>query len=271
VKAILFILISLLAVIEPCKSQTQAFNDTVYYTNSDKKTTRDKSTYYKIITQHHKLFLIREYYLTDTPKMVGTCSFLNPISREGKWIYYYENGTIKSTCEYVSNKLEGAYKYYYPSGRLDYTGTYSLGKETEDFLYYYDEDGNKLRRKEHYHAGEFEEGFCYTHEGKDTTFFPYEEMPEFPGGESAMIRFLTSNIQYPPDAREKKITGRVVLKFVVTVRGTIDSIEILKSVYPSIDKEAMRVIKEMPPWTPGKHEGQPVSVWYTFPIAFKLE
>ena len=97
-----------------------------------------------------------------------------------------------------------------------------------------------------------------------------EEMPQFPGGEQALIDYLSKHIKYPPVAEENGIQGRVVLRFVVEKDGSISQVEVIKSVDPSLDKEAIRVTKSIPHWIPGKQNGQPVRVKFTLPVTFKL-
>mgnify|MGYP000003541414 CR=1 FL=1 len=98
-----------------------------------------------------------------------------------------------------------------------------------------------------------------------------EQMPYFPGGESEMMKFIRENIQYPASTKEYGIQGRVILRFVVTETGTIENITVLRSLDPACDKEAIRLLKSMPKWIPGKQNDEIVSVYYTLPIAFKLQ
>jgi protein TonB len=102
-------------------------------------------------------------------------------------------------------------------------------------------------------------------------FFIVEEMPEFPGGEQALHKFLASNIEYPVIAQENGIQGRVYVKFVVNTDGSITDVEIARGVDPSLDKEALRVVRSMPKWKPGKQRGKAVRVSYTVPINFVLQ
>lgn len=97
-----------------------------------------------------------------------------------------------------------------------------------------------------------------------------EQMPYFPGGGPEMIKFIRENIQYPASAKEYGIQGRVILRFVVTETGTIENITVLRSLDPACDKEAIRLLKSMPKWIPGKQNGENVSVYYTLPIVFRL-
>ena len=98
-----------------------------------------------------------------------------------------------------------------------------------------------------------------------------EQMPYFPGGESEMMKFIRENIQYPDSANKYGIQGRVILRFVVTETGTIENITVLRSLDPACDKEAIRLLKSMPKWIPGKQNDEIVSVYYTLPIAFSYE
>lgn len=98
-----------------------------------------------------------------------------------------------------------------------------------------------------------------------------EVMPQFPGGNVELMRYLGTNIKYPTIAAENGIQGRVVLKFVVSKDGSISNIQIVRSLDPSCDKEAIRVIKGMPKWIPGMQNGHPVAVYFTLPVLFKLQ
>lgn len=101
-------------------------------------------------------------------------------------------------------------------------------------------------------------------------FVVVQEMPVFPGGDSTLMKFIKSNIQYPKNAKDKNIQGRVILRFCVTNEGKIAKVGVLKGVDPEIDQEAIRVIKMLPEWKPGKQGGKPVNVWYSVPVTFAL-
>lgn len=96
-----------------------------------------------------------------------------------------------------------------------------------------------------------------------------EVMPEFEGGIGEMMKFISSNLKYPIQ-EGCGIQGRVTVRFVVTRTGKIEQVKILRSVDPSCDKEAIRVIKSMPEWIPGKQDGKEVNVYYTLPISFRM-
>ena len=108
-------------------------------------------------------------------------------------------------------------------------------------------------------------------EEETKVFDVVEQMPSFPGGPSALMQFLSSNIKYPVVAEENGVQGRVVCTFVVEKDGSITDVRVIKSVDPSLDKEAMRVVKSMPKWIPGKQNGSAVRVKYTVPVTFRLQ
>ena len=98
-----------------------------------------------------------------------------------------------------------------------------------------------------------------------------EEMPSFPGGNAALMSYLNSNTKYPVVAQENGVQGRVIVSFVVERDGSISDVKVARSVDPSLDREAQRVVKSMPRWTPGKQNGQTVRVKYTVPVVFRLQ
>ncbi len=105
----------------------------------------------------------------------------------------------------------------------------------------------------------------------DNQIFDFlEEMPEFPGGEAAMMKWLGEHINYPAIAQENNIQGRVMVGFVVERDGSVSDVKILRGVDPSLDKEATRVVKSMPKWKPGMQTGKPVRCRFTIPVSFRL-
>ena len=98
-----------------------------------------------------------------------------------------------------------------------------------------------------------------------------EVMPSFPGGQAALIQYLNSHVKYPVVAQENGIQGRVTISFVVERDGSITDVKVARSVDPSLDKEAARVVSSMPRWTPGKQNGSAVRVKFNVPVVFKLQ
>ena len=105
----------------------------------------------------------------------------------------------------------------------------------------------------------------------EKVFTAVEQMPQFPGGDAALMKYLSNNINYPQVAMENGVQGRVIVQFVVTKNGTVGEVKVIRSVDRDLDKEAVRLCKSLPKFIPGKMNGQAVNVWYTLPITFKLQ
>ncbi len=108
-------------------------------------------------------------------------------------------------------------------------------------------------------------------EAEAEPFVVVEEMPMFPGGETALLQYIADHTQYPEVAKENNIQGKVIVRFCVTSKGGVDKVSILKGVDPELDKEAIRVVGTLPTFKPGKQGGKPVPVWYMVPINFTLK
>ena len=106
---------------------------------------------------------------------------------------------------------------------------------------------------------------------KEEVFTHVEQMPKFPGGDAELYKFISNNLNYPAMAIENNVQGRVVVQFVVTKDGSIGNVKVVRSVDRDLDNEAIRVCKKLPKFIPGKQNGQPVNVWYTLPVTFKLQ
>ena len=104
----------------------------------------------------------------------------------------------------------------------------------------------------------------------DVPLVSVDQMPQFPGGEKEMMRFIKFNLHYPPSAQENNIQGTVIMNFVVDREGKITNIKVIKGIGFGCDEESIRVLARMPAWTPGKQRGQTVLVSFTMPIRFVL-
>ena len=115
------------------------------------------------------------------------------------------------------------------------------------------------------------EGGSVKGENEDEVFTMVEVMPKFPGGQAGLFQYLARSIKYPVIAQKSKEQGRVIIQMVISKDGSLSNIKVLRSVSPSLDAEAVRVVGNMPKWEPGMQKGQPVSVKYTIPIVFRLQ
>ena len=107
-------------------------------------------------------------------------------------------------------------------------------------------------------------------DGDNKIYEVVEEQASFPGGNTAMVQWLSQNMRYPVTAKKDNIQGRVLVQFVVEKDGSISNVAVVRSIDSPLDKEAVRVVKAMPKWNPGKHKGQIVRSKFTLPINFKL-
>lgn len=132
------------------------------------------------------------------------------------------------------------------------------------------EVGNEASQSSENHSSVFEMMSNSHSDSNSKTYDVVEEMPQFPGGPVALMEYLKKSIRYPADARENAIQGRVLCSFVIEPDGSTSNIKVNRSVYPSLDKEAIRIISSMPSWIPGRTNGTPVRVNYVVQIEFVL-
>ena len=109
-----------------------------------------------------------------------------------------------------------------------------------------------------------------TEPDENSIFQVVELLPEFPGGMAELMKYLQKNLRYPQICKEQGVQGRVIVQFVVNTDSTITDVNVIKSVNPHLDEEAVRVVKAMPKWNPGKQRGEPVRVRFTLPVTFRL-
>ncbi len=98
-----------------------------------------------------------------------------------------------------------------------------------------------------------------------------EEPPVFPGGKEALLKYIAENTKYPSEAADNNVQGRVIIKFAVSSDGSVKRVEVMRTVHPLLDEEAVRVVNSLPLWKPGKQNGKPVPVWYFVPVNFQLK
>jgi protein TonB len=106
---------------------------------------------------------------------------------------------------------------------------------------------------------------------KDEIFISSQEPAEFPGGPTALLKYIADNTKYPQEAVEINMQGKVIIKFAVMYDGSVSRIEVLRGVSPLLDNEAVRVVSTLPKWRPGKQNGTPVSVWFMVPVTFQIK
>jgi TonB family protein len=174
----------------------------------------------------------------------GEYSDIPQWKRDGYSKNFRYDGSIKYLAYFKNDKLHGELSTFYVSGQI--------------------------KRRDIYENGNLVSGNCYTSSGLDTSYYDYEISPRFKGGDEERIKFLIKNIKYPKAASRDGIQGMVALSFVIEKDGTLSNIRIIKSVHPLLDDEALRVMRLMPAWIPGKQDGENVRVQFNMPIKFTI-
>ncbi len=211
----------------------------------------------------------------DKARYIKAYFFALDNQNEGKIITKSTEGRLLSDVDYLDIKKSqkhGPALYYDTLGRIRAKEIYHNGKKHGPLESYYPDGTN--RRFDIYEEDEMILGRCFSTIGADTAYYIYQRMPTFPGGDQKLIEFMAKNTKYPPYAREKNITGIVIIGFFVSSSGQIEQPELRKSVDESLDLEAMRVVKLMQKkatWIPAISEGMHVSVHYNLPFRFSLK
>lgn len=286
--------------------KSYVLGDTIYVDNKRKEVVKEDASMYgvvKHINEESKVAAIHYFNMSnDQLRSVEhrVASGIDYGRRVGNQLFFDENKNVKSSKFYVLSYDEQKGKSrsrmtketkFYPDGKtreevqLTYKFTADGEQKSYDRKCFY-EDGITLKYREIV-AGENRTITYYDPNGEVTenpvekiepydkkseeTFEGVERMPAFPGGQQALFKFLSENVKYPPEAKKSGIQGRVVLQFTVDKEGAITDIEVVRSGgHPSLDNEAVRVIKMMPKWEPGTQRGKPVRVRYTMPVNFRL-
>ncbi len=218
--------------------------DTLYLDSKHKEVQKRKQAQFlKVVTKTDTGYV--QELLTSTKQLQRKTTFKDAdLKVQHGYSVYYAGKAIDNEGRYENDKHEGPWKYYFN------------GKVSAAVIY----KDNKITSAEYFKPnGE-----------KETDMSKVERLPSFPGGESAFGAYLTGTLKYPPEAREKRVQGRVVLEFTVTGTGQILDVDVITSVSHDIDREAVRVVRNMPLWNPGIQFGRPVKVRYKMPIFFRL-
>ncbi|HEX5002486.1 MAG TPA: TonB family protein [Bacteroidia bacterium] len=184
---------------------------------------------------------------------------------------FFTNGVKKSEASYVDYKKDkktGVNKSWYRNGELHTEIHYNNGKRDGKLSSWW--ENGKLKREDLYSNDSLISGKCYDSTGTAVAYYPYEVLPEFPGGETALIKYLGHELKYPVTARENGIQGSVYVYFFVDRNGNIVESGILDSPADDLSTEALRVVNRMPKWKPGLVDGEKTGTRYNLPIRFAL-
>lgn len=290
------VILSVVLLASAASGPAQMLLDTMYFNRQWQQCSRDSAYYYREVfagTGKKVQFLVKDYYPSGRLQMEGAYLSIHPDRKEGHFVYYYSNGHKMQEAEYVENEPEGVYQEWYANGnpkiysvisngnldgpyktwsesgapQLDVV--YRRGNLNGKFVSYY--DNGKPVREDRYRNGELVSKKCFTRSGKDTSWFPYLQMPEFPGGDTKLTEYISKEMVYPREALQLQREGQVTVEFSIDRDGKIGKISILKSDREYFNKEALRLVSSFPRWIPGRKDGQLVEVTLSLPIRFILK
>jgi protein TonB len=187
---------------------------------------------------------------------------------EGVELGYYESGEKRDSTFYKKDKIKGLKTVWFENGKIKELINYSEGKKQGELITYW--ESGDIKRKDVFKKNDFISGKCYSKSGEDTTYYMYEIMPTYPGGEAKLFEHLGKNVRYPQMARESGVKGKVYIQFVVEKDGFLSDFKIIRGIGAGCDKEALKALKKMPKWNPGYQDGNLVRVRYILPVNFSL-
>jgi protein TonB len=190
---------------------------------------------------------VRDYFLSGKLQSSGTFDHVRKLVPHGTLETWFESGQVESRSTYVHATPVELF-YYYPSGQLKRHELYAGKKRTI--------------------------AQCFAADGKKVRFFEYQEMPRYPegdGGERAVVNAVMRNVLYPEDALRNNVTGRVLLRFVVTPAGRVADIEVAESTHSVLADAAVQAVQRLKQFTPGKQDGKAVKVSFTVPVSFAIK
>lgn len=212
--------------------------DTVWQAQNNKVCKKDTATYYKLysISSEPDRFLVNQYYITGELYMTGRLTSLKPEHRDGDFYWFYKNSRKQRKVTYKNDRVNST-KWWDINGVEKFQWIRPVWSES-----------GKLNVEE----------------------ILLDKIPEFPGGLVALQNYISKNLRYPSMAKFDRVEGRVVVRFVIDETGKVTYTEVLKKINPDLEAEAIRVIRDMPAWSPAIYEGHPESVVFSMPIVFRL-
>ncbi len=266
----------------------------IYLNERDEEAVPDSATHYRLIDQKNELlgtYAMREYSLTGALQLRGTLSSIDPPIRSGLLTWYHPNGSKAAQVHYRADDADGIYVSWYEDGRVSQRGEYAQGQRVASWISVH-RNGQK-RSKGTYTAGQPSGEWRYYYDtgqlsaiellsrekGPALAFFnedasPYvcklhkRQLPEFPGGEEALLNFVARNTVYPKNTRRKGITGNVYVRYTVGEDGRVGQVEVIRGLAPEADQEARRVVASLPVFQPGREYNVPTAMTFTVPIHF---
>jgi TonB family protein len=270
-----------------CFAQENYKGRLIKYFNEDWQPATDSNTatYFRTVEQKPDGdYLVRNYYSNSGKlQMEAECHGYNPdLFRHGKTKWFYENGTLQEEADYAKNEKHGSVRTYYKNGKPKGDLAYTEGSMT--YKHFYDPfgqdylvNGTGLFADTLGSGGliyndvvNYSQFGSYIIENADTTYLLVEKQAEYTGGHRQLGTDLTARLKYPKSARRAGEAGVVYVAFTVTKQGTVADAEVVKGFHIDCDAEALRVVKTLGLWEPGRHRGKKVNSKFVLPIRFSL-
>lgn len=222
------------------------FQDTTWFDKDWKVSIKSNAKFYRVYKKTKSGYIVKDMYINGIPQMIAEASVIVPdIVQDGLTTYYTQSNKISSQGRFKNNKAIGRWVEYIQEGK-------------DSTVWVIHEDGHK-------------EYIRLISKNNNEVYTVVEEMPEFPTGMNGMLEFIQTNIFYPKEANEKNWEGKSYIKFTVDIEGNITNIAVTKSAgYSILDEEAIRVVKAMPKWKPGRQNNKAVPVLINIPFNFTL-
>ena len=232
------------------KTKAQQKIDTVFFDKAWQKTSRKHAAYYRIVEkQNEGDYLVRNFHSNGKPQMIARSIRKDSIIFNGICTTYNESGYRESIVNYVNGKAVGSWTEFIDN-EVDSNIIERISENSCKYIRFSKRDSIRFKGQR----------------------IVVETMPEFPGGNTAMMNFLKKNIKYPVEERYLGKQGKCYIKFVLDTLGKVEEATVLRtSGYSALDSEAVRVVYLMPKWSPGKQNDIPVRVYFNLPVNFQAE
>ena len=279
--------------------------DTTYFDVYGITVSKEEAAYYKVVTNiEKKLWKTQQFLISGKIEREGNSKKKNGSRKIGEHFTYDESGKVTWKGFYKRGNLATEEKYFksnrlksktvYKEGLINTYHNYYDSGALKNEVFYFGKKGNRtITAKSYYNNGSLKrdaqyleyfdlekvgalkqykliQGKCFSEDGKEIEDTPYLRLASFYGGIKLFQLYLKNTVKYPEDAERERRQGLVLVGFVINENGEVEEPRIIKSGGIDFDKEAMRVIKEMPNWTPGILYGEPEKIYFTVPINFRL-
>lgn len=264
------VLIILIVVFSVLTSYSQADTTLSYFDSEWKEVTYSSYTYYRKVYKTKNRWNVIDYYNNDSIQMTGAYLDKKLKKKDGQFYYFSKDGEVTSQVVFFKGKENDVKIKYYSSSLVRSKERFKKGK-LEGGSFWYFENG-VIASKEKYKKNKKLSYQFFDEKGNELGGdYPYEVMPEYPGGVNKMVSYISESVVYPESAIDNDIQGRVFVSFVVGKNGEVDDVKSKNYIHKTLNKEAERVVWSFPKWSPGKQHNLKVRVAYAIPINFRLK